>query len=159
MAARKKTAHRNWGAHGQKVPGRHSGDIMTQVTRSRAMSQIRSKDTTPERMIAAALRDIGLDFEQHSSDLAGKPDFVFRDAKVTVFVDGNFWHGFRFPLWEHKLIEKWRDKIAATRSRDSRNFAKLRRLGWRVLRIWEHQVESDSSACAERIAEAINNRP
>lgn len=108
--------------------------------------------------MAIALSEIGLEFEQHCSDLTGKPDFVFRDVKVAVFVDGDFWHGFRFPLWEHKMTEKWREKISATRTRDRRNFAKLRRLGWKVVRIWEHQVERDPSVCAQRIAEAINDQ-
>jgi DNA mismatch endonuclease (patch repair protein) len=92
--------------------------------------------------------------ERHARDLPGRPDFVSRRYKLAVFVDGSFWHGWRFPLWEHKLAPKWQDKIRANRTRDRRNFARLRRRGWRVLRIWEHQIERDPQACVLRIVAA-----
>ena len=58
------------------------------------------------------------------------------------------------PLWKHKLSEKWQNKIEATRKRDQKNFLKLRRLGWKVIRIWEHQVERSPDECLARILEA-----
>ncbi len=137
----RKAGHRSWGARGQPVPGSHSGDTMSRETRSRVMSRIRGKHTKPEKTLAALLAAQGLTFEQHARDLPGAPDFVFRNARLAVFVDGNFWHGWRFPLWEHKLAAHWKLKISATRRRDQRNFRKLRRNGWKVMRIWEHQVE------------------
>lgn len=136
-----KTGHRSWGARGQPVPGTHTGDIMSREARSRVMARIRGKNTKPEKALAALLTLQGLVFEQHARDLPGVPDFVFRSARLAVFVDGNFWHGWRFPLWEHKLSAHWREKISATRNRDQRNFRKLRRAGWKVMRIWEHQIE------------------
>jgi len=118
------------------------------------MARIKGKDTGPERIVAAGLAALGLPFDQHVADLPGRPDFVFRDAKLAVFVDGSFWHGWRFPLWKHKLAAKWRNKIAATRRRDRRNFSRLRRAGWRVIRIWEHQVEMSPANCVARILAA-----
>ena len=151
---RKKAGHRSWAARNAPVAGAHSGDIMSRTTRSRVMSRIKGKDTTPERTICLELRKRGVYFAKHAKNLAGRPDVVFRRAKVAVFIDGDFWHGWRFPLWQHKLSEKWQKKIAATRERDQRNFRKLRRLGWKVLRIWEHQIESSPEACVQRILEA-----
>ena len=90
--------------------------------RSRLMARIRGKNTSPERALERELLAIGLSFDRHCPDLPGKPDFVFRDAMVVVFVNGDFWHGFRFPLWQHKLSPKWRKKIDATRIRDRRSF-------------------------------------
>jgi DNA mismatch endonuclease (patch repair protein) len=119
------------------------------------MARIRGKDTSPELDMVRELSAIGLEYERHCRDLPGKPDFVFRHAMVAVFVDGDFWHGFRFPLWKHKLSAKWQEKIEATRKRDQRNFAKLRRSGWKVVRIWEHQTERDAHRCAIRVREAI----
>ena len=75
---------------------------------------------------------------------------------VAVFVDGDFWHGWRFPTWRLKLSEKWEEKIAANRRRDARNHAKLRRCGWTVVRIWEHQMERDPGACLRRVLIAVN---
>lgn len=150
----KKAGHRSWSPRNAPVPGRHRGDIMSPDKRSALMSRIRGKNTTPEIAIASALREREIDFEIHARDLAGCPDIVLRNKRVAVFIDGSFWHGWRFPLWERKLTPHWRAKIAATRMRDQRNFRKLRRLGWTVLRIWEHQVEQNLAACVRRIIEA-----
>jgi len=118
------------------------------------MSRIKGKNTGPERIIFAQLRKHGVYFARHAKDLPGCPDIVFRRGKLAVFVDGDFWHGWRFPLWQHKLSENWRRKIAATRERDNRNFRKLRRLGWVVMRIWEHQIMRSPENCVERILSA-----
>lgn len=153
---KRRAGHRKWGPRGQAVPGGHQGDIMVPSTRSRLMARIRGKDTSPERIIARALAEANFaKYEQHCQDLPGRPDFVFRTSRVAVFIDGDFWHGYRFPLWRHKLTSKWQDKIAATRVRDQRNFAKLRRAGWKVVRIWEHQVERNPAECVARIAHKI----
>lgn len=155
---RRKAGHRSWAARNGRIAGSHQGDIMSPEMRSQVMARIRGKDTGPERTIVAALTELELSFDQHVADLSGRPDVVFRDVKLVIFIDGDFWHGWRFPLWEHKLAEKWRDKIAATRRRDQRNFCRLRREGWRVIRIWEHQVESDPAKCVARICDARESR-
>jgi DNA mismatch endonuclease (patch repair protein) len=154
----RKAGHRCWGPRGGKVPGKHRGDIMSPAERSRLMARITGANTGPEKAIGRCLTDEDLAFERHAKDLPGRPDFVFRALRVAVFVDGDFWHGFRFPLWRHKLAAPWQTKIDATRARDARNFARLRRLGWRVLRIWEHQIETDLPACVDRIRAALGKR-
>lgn len=82
---------------------RHRGDIMSAEKRSAVMAKIKGRDTGPERIVAGLLRDAGLTFENHARDLPGRPDFVFRDRRVAVFVDCDFWHGWRFPVWRDKL--------------------------------------------------------
>ena len=148
---RRKAGHRAWAARSQPVAGMHRGDIMSPQKRSQIMSRIKGKNTTPERILCSGLRQHRVYFSTHVNSLSGRPDIVFRRAKLAVFIDGDFWHGWRFPLWRHKLSDKWRDKISATRDRDKRNFRRLRRLGWRVLRIWEHEVELDPARCVARI--------
>jgi DNA mismatch endonuclease (patch repair protein) len=101
------------------------------------------------------LRLLGFRFSRHPKDLPGRPDIVFRRLRLAVFVDGDFWHGWRFPLWEHKLSPKWRDKIAANRARDRRNFRRLRRDGWQVIRLWEHQIEQSAEKCLNRVVQLI----
>ena len=113
-------------------------DIMSPEKRSALMSRIRGRDTGIERTVQEMLQGLRLQHEVQVRELPGTPDFVLRDARVAVFVDGDFWHGWRFPAWEHKLSPKWRDKIAENRRRDRRNFARLRRQGWTVIRLWEH---------------------
>ena len=128
---------------------------MSPETRSAVMSRIRGRDTGPERIVEEQLAAAGLEWESHSQDLPGRPDFVFRERRLAVFVDGDFWHGWRFPAWRDKLSEKWELKIEATRKRDQRNHRKLRRMGWRVVRIWEHQLERDAPGCIRRILIAL----
>jgi DNA mismatch endonuclease (patch repair protein) len=133
-------------------------DIMSAETRSRVMSRIRGKGTTPERYMEALLRASGVRFRQHERLLPGCPDFVFPAAKLAVFVHGDFWHGWRLPVWQHKLSEPWRAKIAGNRARDRRCSRKLARMGWTVMTIWEHEVEHDALACARRIVKSVGAR-
>jgi DNA mismatch endonuclease, patch repair protein len=133
----------------------HRGDIMSPEARSRVMSRIRGKGTGPELAVQSILEGLGLEFDSHDSSLAGRPDFVIRAYSLCIFVDGDFWHGWRFNAWRLKLSAKWEEKIAQNRARDRRNHAKLRRQGWKVLRLWEHQVRDAPSLCRQRIAEAI----
>lgn len=127
---------------------------MAPATRSALMSRIRGKHTGPERAVAAIMIGLRLAPERHPADLPGRPDFVLRTQKVAIFVDGDFWHGWRFPAWRLKLSEKWEQKIAATRRRDARSHARLRRAGWKVVRIWEHQVVN-TDRLEERLAELL----
>ena len=115
------------------------------------MSRVRNKGTGIEIVVREALVSIGLTFRTNAVDLPGKPDIVFDDARVVVFVDGDFWHGYRFPKWQQDLPEFWRVKIAKNRERDRRTHRKLRRAGWRVVRIWQHQIKRDLEACVLRI--------
>ncbi|MBI2480647.1 MAG: very short patch repair endonuclease [Planctomycetia bacterium] len=149
--ATKKAGHRSWKLVNGKVSGRHNGDIMSVETRSRLMSRIKGTSTTPERVLGRELRKRKIYFATHAAELPGKPDIVFRRIKLAVFIDGDFWHGWRFPLWKHKLTTNWQRKIEQTRKRDQRNFGRLRRAGWKVIRIWEHQVEQSPSNCIEQI--------
>ncbi|WP_255528814.1 very short patch repair endonuclease [Roseomonas sp. KE0001] len=130
---------------------------MSPEKRSAVMARIRGKDTGPELAMAAALKPTRFQYESHVRDLPGRPDFVFRRHKVVVFVDGDFWHGWRFRNWRDKLSEKWEAKIEANRQRDLRNFRRLRAEGWRVLRIWEHEVKANAKACATRVVQAIRS--
>ena len=122
------------------------------------MSRIRGKNTGPELAISAGLKERHLVWESHVGDLPGRPDFVFRNERVAVFVDGDFWHGWRFSQWRDKLSEKWEVKIEGNRMRDVRNHRSLRRMGWTVIRIWEHQIKNDLSKCIRRVMEALENR-
>ncbi len=122
------------------------------------MSRIRGKNTGPERMLAQALGPLGVKWANHVRELPGCPDFVFEEQRVVVFVDGDFWHGWRFSAWRDKLSQKWEDKIAANRRRDANSHRRLRRAGWKVVRIWEHQIELDLGTCAGRVAKALGLR-
>jgi DNA mismatch endonuclease (patch repair protein) len=137
---------------------RHRGDIMSAETRSRVMARIRGRDTGPELLVAAGLAALGLSYEAHARDLPGRPDFVFRDIKLAIFVDGDFWHGYRFAVWRDKLSPAWELKIAGNRKRDTRNLRLLRAQGWKVIRLWEHQLERNAGGCLRRVARIVAGR-
>ncbi|TKJ35814.1 MAG: very short patch repair endonuclease [Planctomycetes bacterium B3_Pla] len=126
-------------------------DNLSEKQRSYCMSRVKGKDTGLERVVRSALHKRGYRFRKHVKGLPGKPDIVFVKARLVVFLDGDFWHGYRFPQWEKTLAKFWRKKIGETRKRDQRNFAKLRRMGWRVLRIWEHSIERDLDGVIRKI--------
>jgi DNA mismatch endonuclease (patch repair protein) len=133
-------------------------DIMSAEKRSALMSRIRGRDTGIELTVQTMLQELELEHESQVRDLPGRPDFVLHESRVAVFVDGDFWHGWRFPAWKHKLSPKWQDKISANRRRDRNNHAKLRRRGWKVLRIWEHDIEKRPDWCLQRLACIAENR-
>ncbi len=130
-------------------------DNLTPEQRRRAMSNVRHFDTAPELVLRSALHRLGLRFRTHARDLPGRPDIVFRRSRVAVFVDGAFWHGFRFPAWRDKLSPYWQAKIQRNRVRDRHNFRKLRRLGWTVVRVWDHQINRDLDGCVRRVSGAV----
>ena len=126
-------------------------DNLTPKQRSLAMSRVKQKDTDLEKIVRAELRKLGYRFKTNVKSLPGKPDVVFPTAKLAVFVDGDFWHGYRFPQWQHKLKLFWKRKITKTRLRDQRNFRRLRSMGWQVIRIWQHQIKSNRDLCLRKI--------
>jgi DNA mismatch endonuclease (patch repair protein) len=131
---------------------------MSPSTRSAVMSRIRGKGTKPELAVAELMASAGLEWEEHCKDLPGRPDFVLRRSRIAIFVDGDFWHGWRFPAWRLKLSEHWERKIEGNIRRDARNFRALRRAGWKVVRLWEHQVRDAPARCLEKILSGKESR-
>ena len=121
------------------------------------MSRVKGKDTDLERTVRAELFRRGYRFRKHAADLPGKPDIVFPGARVAVFIDGDFWHGYRFPRWQDRVPEFWQAKIGKNRARDQKNFRKLRTMGWRVVRLWQHQIEKDVNGCLLHVISALKS--
>ena len=85
-----------------------------------------------------------------------KVDFVFRQVRLAIFVDGCFWHG--CPKHETKPKNNrafWRRKLSANKARDRLVNHALRRAGWRVLRIWECSLHKNLRSCIKRILRAL----
>lgn len=136
-------------------------DPLTPEQRRRAMTSVKLKNGSLEQIVGRELRKRGLKFKKHVKSLPGTPDIVFPDSKLVIFIDGDFWHGYRLPTWEHKLNEFWKRKIQQNRQRDARNFRKLRHDGWRVIRLWQHEIKKDLQRCIARIESILheNIRP
>jgi len=133
-------------------------DVFDKATRSRIMSRIRSTGTTPEKRLAKLLRGVGLRFSLHAK-LPGTPDIAFRKQKVAVFMDGEYWHGYNWKRLGKKPTNAfWRKKLERNIARDKRVNHELRQLGWRVVRLWETQVNKKPAYCLRRIRLALKRR-
>lgn len=126
-------------------------DMFTKEKRSNIMSGIRSNgNCSTEQRLIAIMRRFRITGWRRGVKLPGKPDFVFRRARVVVFVDGDFWHGnprcYRVPK---SNIEYWQKKIEGNIARDKENTKKLKLLGWRVIRIWESALGNEEAVVAK----------
>lgn len=119
-------------------------DKFDKETRSRIMSAIRSENTSPEKAVFKELCKRKIYFQRHYKLILGSPDLALPSSKKAVFIDGDFWHGYRYPSWKNRLRSNfWRKKIERNRARDKEYHQKLRKMGWEVLRVWEHQIKND----------------
>jgi len=127
-------------------------DCFNKKKRSEIMSNIRSKNTQVERLIFAELRKRKIYFQKHYNKVAGKPDIALPRKKKAIFIDGDFWHGYKFSKSSSRLPKKyWVEKIENNISRDNTNRLGLQRNGWGVLRIWEHEVKKDLEKTMKKI--------
>jgi DNA mismatch endonuclease (patch repair protein) len=131
-------------------------DFISIEKRSYIMSQIKGKDTRPEIVLRRLLHKSGLRYSLHISDLPGKPDIVFKHIKLAVFVDGDFWHGWKFRSLSNRLSPRWSLKIKSNIIRDRKNHKDLEKDGWRVLRFWEHEVLKNDSRVLKIIIKEVS---
>ena len=124
-------------------------DVFDKKTRSYVMSKIRAKNTGPEIVLRKAL--IGLHLRYQPKGIVGNPDFASKKYKIAIFVDGDFWHGW---FWKESGIPSkkfWKEKIKGNIKRDKIINRKLKKLGWRVIRLWEHQVNKKMEKCIRKV--------
>ncbi len=131
-------------------------DIWSKQKRSEVMSLIRSRgNKATELRLIEIFREFGITGWRRNQLLFGKPDFTFRRERVVVFVDGCFWHGcpkcYKRPGSNREF---WDAKVAANRKRDRRVGRELRVAGWRVVRVWQHQLKK-SALVARKISRAL----
>jgi len=123
------------------------------------MSQIKGKNTKPEIMLRKFLFSKGLRGYRISEKITGKPDIVFTKYKVVVFVDGCFWHKcpkcFREPDTNREF---WTKKINRNVRRDKKVNEILTKNGWKVIRLWEHEIKSDINGCYTRVLDELIKR-
>jgi len=112
------------------------------MTRGELMSRIRSRGnaSTELAMMAVLRRRRVTGWRRHAKMLGIRPDFVFRKTKIAVFVDGCFWHGCVTHCRVDRLKPYWQTKITMNTVRDRTQEILLRHNGWKVVRIWEHDL-------------------
>jgi DNA mismatch endonuclease (patch repair protein) len=118
-------------------------DVHTKKQRSYNMSQIRSKNTKPEMIVRSWLHKQGYRFRLHDKTLPGKPDIVLKKYKTVIFVHGCFWHGHKnckYFVVPKTRTKWWLDKINGNIARDKKADKDLRKLGWKVINIWQCKI-------------------
>lgn len=132
-------------------------DTISKEARSKIMSRIRSKNTAPELLFKKIL--CGLRLRYQPKGILGNPDFASKKHKVTVFIDGDFWHGYNWKkLGKAPPKGFWQAKISRNINRDIKYTKELKKDGWRVLRLWEHEVIKNSQRCFLKVREVINQK-
>ena len=131
-------------------------DITDPATRSKMMASVRSSNTGPELAFRRALWRVGLrGYRIHRRDIPGSPDIAWVGKRVAVFIDGAFWHGHPSAFTLGKSGEFWDRKITANMERDRRVERELRKQGWKVIRIWDFEIQKDLPKCLSRVELAL----
>jgi len=125
------------------------------MSRSDLMRRVGRTNTGAEKTLANELRRRKIRFHQDERIEGLEADFALAGYRVAVFVDGCFWHGCpRHATFPKSNRTYWIPKLAENKRRDKRQTAKLKRRGWRVLRVWEHDCMPLNDRVVERILKA-----
>lgn len=132
-------------------------DSISQEARSALMSRIRGKNTRPELQVRRLLFAAGYRYRLHVPTLPGSPDLVFSSRKKVIFVHGCFWHlheNCRFARLPKSRVEFWSNKLSANKARDSRKSEALIAAGWKVMVVWECEID-DISALENKLKDFL----
>jgi DNA mismatch endonuclease (patch repair protein) len=111
------------------------------------MSQVKGRDTKPEKVVRSLLHRLGYRFRLHRKDLPGKPDIVLPKHRKVIFVHGCFWHGHtgcKRSARPTDNAEFWNIKIDGNIKRDIDNLAKMQSAGWDALVIWQCETKKEA---------------
>jgi len=133
-------------------------DRFSKEVRSKIMSEIRGKDTKPELLLRKEIfrRGYRYSINYRFKELNFRPDLVMVSRKACIFIDGCFWHGcpkcFKPPKSNKRY---WKPKIARNKERDRQQNKYLKKNGWKVIRVWEHDLKKDLKKVLTEIIKSI----
>lgn len=125
------------------------------------MQAVKATGSKIEVALAKMLFARGHRYRKNDKSVFGKPDLTFKQLKIAIFIDGEFWHGKDWDVRknDHKTNQTfWHNKIERNIERDREVNEELSKQGWLVLRFWGKEVENNLLNCVLRIEETINNR-
>ena len=134
-------------------------DKFDKETRSRIMSKIRGKNTKPEILLRKKLFQEGFRYslKYRFKEKNFIPDIVMVSRKICIFVDGCFWHKCPKCFKEVKSNKKyWKNKIDSNVKRDKAQNKFLVKNGWKVIRVWEHEINNNVEKIKNKILKKIN---
>lgn len=135
-------------------------DVLTKEQRHKAMSHIKSKDTSIEVALRKELWAQGYRYRKNYRLLPGTPDIVLTKYKIVIFCDGELFHGKNWQILKPKLLrgnnpDFWVNKIERNMQRDCENDQKLLSMGWTVIRFWGNDILKNPGQCVKIIEEII----
>jgi DNA mismatch endonuclease, patch repair protein len=123
------------------------------------MSRVRSRDTRLELTFRKALWGAGVrGWRCHVRSIHGTPDLAWRGRKVAVFVDSAWWHGHSSRWQPGRLPKHWDDKIRRNKARDEHVNQLLTAEGWKVLRLWDFEIQKDLNRCVRLVSEVLTSQ-
>src|SRR5687767_1623518 len=132
-------------------------DSLTKERRSWNMSRIRGRNTKPELIVRSTLHRLGYRFRLHGRDLPGRPDIILPRHRAVILVHGCFWHRHarcKYAYTPKSNLPFWQSKFEGNARRDRIAVRRLRKLGWRVVVIWECQA-TDVEGLSRRLIAAF----
>jgi DNA mismatch endonuclease (patch repair protein) len=134
-------------------------DHLTKERRSYNMSQIKSSGTKPELKLFALLKEMFPNNEiiEYPEGIPGKPDALIPDFNLVIFADGCFFHC--CPKHGHipkSNLDYWENKLKRNKARDRKINKELKELGYKTVRIWEHQLKDDLAETKRKIKRVLN---
>ena len=135
-------------------------DNMTSGQRSLTMSNIKSKETSPERKLRLSLFRIGYRYRKNVRLLPGKPDIVLRKYGSIIFVNGCFWHhhnGCGKATIPQTNVAYWQEKLRRNISKDTTNLKMLEEMGWKVMTVYECEINNDLASTLTKVVEFLNS--
>lgn len=134
-------------------------DKLTKEQRKKNMRAVKSKGSKIEVRLAKALWKKGYRYRKNDKTVFGKPDITFKNLKIAIFCDSEFWHGKDWDIKKHEHksnIKFWHKKIERNIERDKEVNKQLLKDGWKVLRFWGKEIEKKLDFCVLEITNEIN---
>ena len=134
-------------------------DVFSKKKRSEIMSKIRSKDTKIEIIFREALWKSGFRYRKNSSKYFGKPDVILLKYETVIFIDSCFWHNCpKHGYLPKSNLRYWRKKIEQNKERDKEVKKYYKKIGWKIFRVWEHEIKKDTDKPALRIEKSLRKK-
>lgn len=133
-------------------------DTVSKKKRSEIMSRIKSKDTKIEIKFRKAIWKAGFRYRKNPKEYFGKPDLVLKKYKTVIFIDSCFWHGCkkhcRLPSTRQNY---WIPKIERNKERDKEVNKHYKKLKWKIIRVWEHELRENMETIMKNIIFDLKN--
>lgn len=127
-------------------------DRVSKEVRSKIMSRIKGRDTKPELKLRELVSGAGYRYRKNYRIGNKTVDLAFHGDEVAVMIDGCFWHGCPSCYKEPKSNKAyWKKKISANRLRDELTNTQLRQAGWKIVRIWEHEINKKPKLALRKV--------